>query len=352
MAAPDLTVVIPALDERAAVPPLLEALAGQRGIAFEVVVADGGSADGTPAACREAAARLGLAVEVVATAAGRGRQMNAGARAARAPDLLFLHADSALDGPDLLARARERMAAERAARGTDRLAGHFGVRFLRADPRPSAAYYFYEAKTRLGRVDCVNGDQGFWLSRRYFEELGGFDESLPYMEDARLARAVLRTGAWVPLPGRLGTSARRFEAEGLRERQTLNALLCNFDAIGFRAFFAAAAEAYRSQAGAGRLRLGPFLRLAHRLSRAEGTGRWLAYWYRTGGYVAENAWQLAFALDCGRNRRAGLPPGDGPTPWLDRWDRWGGPLLRTPPAKAAAAGLTATWFLLAMALSR
>jgi hypothetical protein len=278
--------------------------------------------------------------------------MNQGARSASAKDLLFLHADCLLEEPDLLVRGRDRIEAEHNRRGTDRVAGHFGVRFRRANPRPSGAYYFYEAKTRLNRPDCINGDQGFWLTRRYFDELGGFDESLPYMEDARLAARVFATGGWLTLPGRISTSARRFEAEGLRQRQTLNALLCDLEHIGLPGFFAAAADAYRVQRAAGQLRLGPFLRIAHRASLAEGIWQALAYWYRTGGYVAENAWQLAFILDCARNRRAGHPPGEGPAPWLGRFDRWGAPVVTSSAGRVVAALVAAVWFYGLFTLSR
>jgi len=348
---PDISVVIPSLDEVSALPRLLETLSRQAGVSLEVVVADGGSRDGTLAACHSAATRLGFPVVAVEAPPGRGRQMNRGARPCRAPDLLFLHADSAIEDDLLLARARERMDAERRLRGTQRIAGHFGLRFVRSEPGESGGYYFFEAKTRLNRPGCLNGDQGFWLRRDYFEELGGFDESLPYMEDARLAARVFETGAWITLPGRLGTSARRFETEGLRRRQALNALLRNCDAIGLDGFFEAAAGAYREQSRVESLRIGPFLALAHRTAVAEGLRRAVGHWHRTGRYVASNAWQLAFAIDCARSRRSGYPPGEGPTRWLDRFDRWAGPLCGSAPAGAVAALLTALCFYGALGFS-
>ncbi len=351
MKTPDLSVVVPVLEDAEALVGLLAGLRTQQGLAFEVLVAEGGEGSGIEPP-RRAADAVGPPVRRVRAAPGRGRQMNAAVREARAPDLLFLHADSVLEDPGTLARARQRMDGERSRRGSFRVAGHFGLRFVRSRPGRDGAYYFYEAKTRLNRPEVINGDQGLWLARAYFEELGGFDESLPYLEDARLARRIDETGAWVALPGTLGTSARRFETEGLPVRQTLNALVRNFDAIGMTGFFARAADAYRLQGRAARLRLGPFLRAAERESRSHGAKAFARWWWGTAGYVASNAWQLAFALDCRRNRRAGLPPGQGPTPWLDRYDRRVGPLARSAPGRIACLAATGAWFYGSLLLSR
>jgi hypothetical protein len=82
-------------------------------------------------------------------------------------------------------------------------------------------------------------------------KLGGFDETLELLEDNRFAEAVRKEGGWLLLPAEIVTSARRFETEGLAERQTLNALLMNFAAIGWDAFFRLAPDPL-SQPGAHR----------------------------------------------------------------------------------------------------
>ena len=84
-----ISVILPVLDEEEAVGEALVALAGQP-MAVEVIVADGGSRDRT----REVAVRHGA--RVVVAEPGRGRQMNAGARAARGESLVFLHVDTRL----------------------------------------------------------------------------------------------------------------------------------------------------------------------------------------------------------------------------------------------------------------
>lgn len=343
-----LSIIIPALNEAATLPALITTLSKQQAIRFEIIVADGGSSDDTLACCRTAAESAQIPFQGIDTPAGRARQMNAGSRHARSNELLFLHADTTINDSSLLNNAMTCMQQARKTAGDRQVAGHFALHFVRTQSTYNedldTAYYFFEAKTTLNRRDCINGDQGFWLSKEYLQQLQGFDESLDYMEDARLAHKIFDQGRWITLPGRLGTSARRFESEGLKQRQTLNAIMCNFDRIGLHSFFSAARQAYQQQERASTLNLGPFLKIIHRLSIAEGPRQALRYWLDTGSYVAENGWQLAFQRDCRRNRDAGYPPGSGSHNILKRYDQQISPLINSLPARVATALLTLLWF--------
>jgi len=337
-------VVVPALNEAGTLPDLLRDLALQQGSVLEVIVADGGSSDGTTEALGRMAPALPFPLRVVTAPPGRGAQMNRGAAAARGWDLLFLHADTRLPRHDLLAAAAQAMHRERLRLGTHRVAGHFGLRFWRTRPGATLTYYLIEAKTFLNRPDTINGDQGLWIGRGYFEELGGFDETLPYLEDLRLARRVFETGTWVTLPGWLHTSARRFEAEGILSRLLLNAVIRAAEELGLREFLGAAPGLYRVQANAGPLRIGPFLRVLHRHAARHGWKRLVRLWLRAGGYAARNLWQIPFAADCLRNLRRGVPPGHGPAPWLERYDRYLAPACRGRAVRAALACAIAVGF--------
>ena len=85
-----VSVIVPTLNEAAGIVAALESLAPLRAAGHEVIVVDGGSADGTARIARPHA-------DVVLTAArGRATQMNAGAEIATGDVLLFLHADTRL----------------------------------------------------------------------------------------------------------------------------------------------------------------------------------------------------------------------------------------------------------------
>ncbi|NIQ94944.1 MAG: glycosyltransferase family 2 protein [Desulfuromonadales bacterium] len=339
-----LSIVIPVVNESAHIPGLLECLAQQRGADFEVVVADGGSTDGTPDKLLDLQPTLPFPLRVIETRRGRARQLNAAAAEARGEWLLFLHADSLFEGTDVLEAALEALKEAIGRAGTDRLAGHFPLRFIRSEEEPCLAYYYYEAKAALDRRGCTHGDQGFLLTRRFWQQIGPFDDTLPVLEDTFFADEVRRHGRWILLPGKILTSARRFEVEGLRPRQTLNALIMNFAAIGWDDFFQEATSVYRSQDAAGRLNLLPFLQLIRRLLRPLPAGRRLGLWYRTGRFVRPNAWQIAFFFDVRRAHRANAAAEQIDTPLLDRFEPLYEKTTDNIPGRFAAAVLVWIWF--------
>lgn len=193
---PTVAIVVPVLDEVEVLAGLAEHLAATAPAA-EVVVVDGGSADGS---AREAE-RLGL--RVIEAPRGRGPQMNAGAAATRAERLLFLHADTRLPeaATDCVVAT---LADPKVALGA------FAFRFDRRGVRLG----FVEGGARLrNRVAGVPyGDQALFLKRRVFEGLGGF-RSGP-MEDLDLVLRARRTGRVVVRPEPAVTSARRYVERG------------------------------------------------------------------------------------------------------------------------------------------
>jgi glycosyltransferase involved in cell wall biosynthesis len=156
MIPPKLSIIIPVLNEAANLPILIRQLQQQANCHMEIIVADGGSKDQSHTIVKN------LGVVFVTSKPGRGVQMNRGARVAKAPMLLFLHADSTLTDPALLNNAITTLSKTRQALGHDRIGGHFSLKFIEQPANRQWVFKFYEAKTALNRPQCTNGDQGFY----------------------------------------------------------------------------------------------------------------------------------------------------------------------------------------------
>ena len=340
---PDISLIVPILNEAPELPGLFASLTAQEGAPFEVILCDGGSSDGSQQLCHELGADAPFAVYMVSTPRGRGRQMNAGAGIARSDLLLFLHADSRFSRSDELKVAIS-ACRELPQESAECRAFRFRLRFRRQDARPSLAYCFYESKARLDRADCIRGDQGFLLRRTLFDGLGGFDTSLPFLEDVRLAAAISEKGRWLLLPADISTSARRFEREGLYERQVINAIITNAVAAGWMDFFTALPGLYHCNSVSGRLQLFPLLDGIRVLLAAKPPAWRRPFWKATGRHVAGNIWQLFFWLDVRASFIRGSAPDGVSTRWLDWFQR----NLARPACGRLAEGVTAAavriWF--------
>lgn len=205
-----LAVIIPTLNEATRIGSLLEGLAGFD----EVIVADGGSRDGTAEIARAQGA------QVVVAPRGRGPQMNAGARACRAELLLFLHADTRppSDAPYLIRTAL----ADAAVAG-----GAFRAGFEGGDFSLRLAAWFTRFETGL----TTFGDQAFFMRRSLFEAVDGFPDQ-PFLEDVEMRLRLKRAGRFVKLSDSVLTSARRFEAEGVLRRFAQNIAILLLHRLG------------------------------------------------------------------------------------------------------------------------
>jgi len=209
---PALSVILPARNEADHVEAALRSLAAQhddpagRG-QLEAIVVDNGSTDDTAAVTERAAGSLAAGwVRVLSDPRpGRTRAKNIGARAARAPYLLFLDADSRAS-PALVTSILAR--AERGEVGAS-----IRVRADRADGADTLDRAFFDLMEYGKRLFAIRANM-LWCRRDVFEALGGFDERLNHAEDLEFLRRAGRAGhrvghvteAWiVTSPRRLHT---------------------------------------------------------------------------------------------------------------------------------------------------
>lgn len=344
MLSSELSIIIPTFNEAEALPLLLDDLALQQGIALEIIIADGGSTDLTGSIAKELFAAGTLPGTCVVGPRGRGLQLNAGAGVAKSDWLLFMHADSRLGDELLLRKALDFMRGHQQRQPDRMIAGRFQLKFGSPGHNGDFGFFFYEAKARLDRPGCIHGDQGMLMTRSCFYNLGPFREDLPVMEDTSLAEVIRASGQWLLLPGTIVTSARRFESEGIKARQTLNSLMMNFLAIGWLEFFARAPDVYRQQDHTKPLQLLPFYKLIRELLSKMTIRQRLKIWLSTGRYVRSQAWQLGFALDCRKAYQGRAESGRLDNYWLEWFDRWFDPLTNHCVGRAFTALLVRLWF--------
>ena len=197
MTGPTISVVLPVLDELCRVGSALAAL---RAVGdHELVVADGGSTDGSLERARE------LADTVVVEPGGLARQLNRGAAATSGDVLFFPHVDTVLpvSWPQ---RIRQLLGEPRVLGGAFRL----GL------DSPRFTYRLISALANLRTACGVGpfGDQALFVRREAFEEIGGFREDV-LLEDLDLVLRLRRRGRVVVAPETVRSSVRRWEHHGL-----------------------------------------------------------------------------------------------------------------------------------------
>lgn len=202
-----VAVIIPTLNEERVLGRTLAALADSSNC--ERIVVDGGSSDATVSVARAAGAKI------IESPRGRGRQMNAGAAAASAAGLLFLHADTLLpaDFPQLVHTALSRPGV---------VAGAFSLAIDSEAKSLATVAFFANLRSRFLRMPY--GDQAIFTTRRMFAAVGGYPE-MAIMEDFAFVRHLQKRGRIVTLPEKAITSARRWQNIGTLRTTLINQLI-------------------------------------------------------------------------------------------------------------------------------
>ncbi len=202
-----ISIIIPALNEADVIGGVLDHIRSAENT--EIIVADGGSIDGT----LEQAGLRG--VKTIRTTRGRAIQMNAGAAEASGDVLLFLHADSRL--PQGYGNGIQRVLNRKGI-----VAGAFELAI--DSPEPSFRLIERVANWRARYLQTPYGDQAIFLPARHFRAIGGYP-TMPIMEDFALVRKLRKMGRIAVLPDPVVTSPRRWLKLGIWKTFIINQLV-------------------------------------------------------------------------------------------------------------------------------
>jgi rSAM/selenodomain-associated transferase 2 len=201
-----LSVVIPTINEEANIAelvPLLKKFGGD--FLEDLIVVDGGSQDKT---C-EIAEKLGATVLKCDTAS-RAEQMNLGAKKSKGNVLYFVHADT---------RPISTYADDiQIAHIKGYKAGCFQYEF----DSPRSLLKINSWFTRFNGVFSGGGDQSLFISRNFFNILGGFDPDYCLMEDFELVSRIRSKTRFHLIPKRIKVSARKYQVNSWIRVQLVN----------------------------------------------------------------------------------------------------------------------------------
>jgi glycosyltransferase involved in cell wall biosynthesis len=185
----EVSVVIPCFNAAGTLAAQLHALVTQQGApAFEIVLADDGSTDGSvgiAAGYQEVFPEL--RIHTMAHRGNVAAVRNEGVRQARGQDLLFCDADDVV-GPHWVASLTRALASH------DLAAGPFELTRLNAPWAVSAGNLSQTDGLQQDGFLPFAGGGNLGIRRPVFEGLGGFDTSLPALEDTDLCFAAQLQG--------------------------------------------------------------------------------------------------------------------------------------------------------------
>lgn len=202
-----VAVILPVLNEAAHLDAVLSALLELQHF-DEIIVVDGGSTDASvEIVCKFMSSDEPDAHPVpilIQSPRGRASQMHAGAQAAQADVLLFLHADCTLP-PGAADDIRDAIGQ-----------GHAWGRF---DVRLSGRHFLFRVIERLMNwrsrfTGIATGDQAVFVRSDVYRVLGGY-APMALMEDIEFSARLKSVGRPVCLPSPVLVSSRRWEKHGI-----------------------------------------------------------------------------------------------------------------------------------------
>jgi rSAM/selenodomain-associated transferase 2 len=193
-----ISAVIPTLNESGSLTRCLESLQNRTAL-NEIIVADGGSTDGTPAL----AAKLG--VRVVESPKGRGLQIRKGVESASGDVIVILHADCAAK-KGVFKRILKKLESDPYTVG-----GAVGMQFEKNNTKTMVIAFLNNLRTVFTGISF--GDQAQFFRTEALAAAGGFP-SMMLMEDVELSLRLKEVGRLVFLRKGIIVSDRRWLSNG------------------------------------------------------------------------------------------------------------------------------------------
>ena len=193
-----ISAVIPTLNESGILFRCLESLQNRTAL-NEIIVADGGSTDGTPSL----AAKLGA--RVVESPKGRGLQIKKGVESASGDVIIILHADCTVK-KGVFKKILKKFKSDPCIVG-----GAVGMQFERNNPYTMVIAFLNNLRTFLTGISF--GDQAQFFRTEALTASGGFP-SMMLMEDVELSLRLKEVGRLVFLPKGISVSGRRWLSSG------------------------------------------------------------------------------------------------------------------------------------------
>jgi len=190
---PEISIIIPTLNEEEHIRRLIRHLSDTPHH-VEIIVADANSTDETRSIAEQEGAEV-----INVKKPSRPVQLNAGAAAAKANLLYFVHADTLPPK-----RFAEHIIA---ASSIGSIFGSFRFKFLSDRP----VLVFNSWCTRIPIMMFRGGDQSLFMRRKLFDELGGYREDHVVMEDYDIIRRGKKFANFRILQDDVAVSARKYE---------------------------------------------------------------------------------------------------------------------------------------------
>lgn len=202
---PELSIVIPTLNEEKYLPVLLEDISKQTYTNYEVIVSDGNSDDNTLDVAKKKHCKT-----ISCNKRSEFTQRNKGAEIARGHYLLFLDADNRVYSNAFLEKSITFFKNENLS-----IAG-FKLIYDSEKFKYKVASFTYNITSKVGKYTHPITMTGILTKKELHNRINGFDEKHPLGGDHEYSKRISKFGKYGIIANtKLYTSVRRFEKEGL-----------------------------------------------------------------------------------------------------------------------------------------